>query len=49
MSEENFISSQGAFKTPAWRWWTPRLLSGAVGIVLLIAGVLKAVDMEMFV
>ena len=49
MSEKDVTSSSGAFKTPAWRLWTPRLLSGAVGIVLLIAGVLKAVDMEMFV
>jgi hypothetical protein len=49
MSENDVTSFRGAFKTPVWRLWTPRLLSGAVGIVLLIAGVLKAVDMEMFV
>jgi hypothetical protein len=49
MSEKDVTSSRGAFKTAAWRFWTPRLLSSAVGIVLLIAGVLKAVDMEMFV
>ena len=49
MSEENVTSSNGAFKTPAWRWWTPRLLSGAVGLILLAAGLVKAMDMELFI
>lgn len=29
--------------------WTARFLAGAVGIVLLVAGVLKAVDLELFI
>ncbi|MES0363730.1 MAG: MauE/DoxX family redox-associated membrane protein [Desulfobacteria bacterium] len=49
MSEKDVTSSHGAFKTPAWRLWTPRLLSGALGLVLLAAGLVKAMDMELFI
>ena len=49
MSEKDVTSSHGAFKTPAWRLWTPRLLSGAVGLILLAAGLVKAMDMELFI
>jgi hypothetical protein len=37
------------FKASAWRSWTPRLLSGAVGLILLAAAFLKAMDMELFI
>ncbi len=33
----------------AWRLWLPRLLAGAVGLILLIAGLVKAMDMELFI
>ena len=33
----------------AWRLWVPRLLAGAVGLILLIAGLVKAMDMELFI
>ncbi|MFH1951198.1 MAG: MauE/DoxX family redox-associated membrane protein [Pseudomonadota bacterium] len=32
-----------------WRLWVPRLLAGAVGLILLTAGLLKATDMELFI
>ena len=34
---------------PAWHWWIPRLLAIAVGLILLVAGLVKAVDMELFI
>ena len=33
----------------AWRLWVPRLLAGTVGLILLIAGLVKAMDMELFI
>jgi len=36
-------------KIRTWRWWIPRFLAVAVGLVLFVAGVLKAVDPELFV
>ena len=33
----------------AWRLWVPRLLAGAVGLILLVAGLVKAMDMELFI
>lgn len=33
----------------SWRLWGSRVLGGAVGLVLLTAGILKAIDMELFV
>jgi uncharacterized membrane protein len=33
----------------AWRLWVPRVLAGAVGLILLIAGLVKAMDMELFI
>ena len=32
-----------------WRLWVYRLLAGAVGLILLTAGLLKATDMELFI
>lgn len=37
------------FTSRAWKWWIPRLLAGALGLILIIAGVLKATDMELFI
>ena len=31
------------------QWWGPRILYGAVGLVLLTAGILKALEMEIFI
>lgn len=47
MDEENITSKQKSSKTNIWRVWVPRLLAGAVGVVLLVAAVSKATDMEM--
>jgi thiol-disulfide isomerase/thioredoxin/uncharacterized membrane protein len=33
----------------AWRLWVPRVLAGATGLILLIAGLVKAMDMELFI
>ena len=33
----------------AWRAWVPRLLAGAVGLILIIAGLVKGMDMELFI
>ncbi len=33
----------------AWRLWVPRVLAGAVGFILLIAGLVKAMDMDLFI
>jgi len=32
-----------------WRLWVPRLLAGAVGLILLTAGLLKTAEMELFI
>lgn len=37
------------FKAGAWRSWVPRLLAGAVGLILLMAGLVKAMDMDLFI
>lgn len=37
------------FKTKGWHWWVPRLLAGALGLILLTAGLLKGTDMELFI
>ncbi len=37
------------FTGRGWHRWIPRLLSMAVGVVFLMAGLLKATDMEMFI
>jgi hypothetical protein len=40
---ERFLTSR------VWRLWVPRLLAGAVGLILLIAGLAKSTDMELFI
>lgn len=42
-------SPHGSTKIPAWHWWIPRFLAVGVGFVLLIAGVLKGVDIQLFI
>ena len=37
------------FTAGAWRLWVPRLLAGAVGLILLMAGLVKAMDMDLFI
>jgi hypothetical protein len=32
-----------------WRWWVPRFLAIGVGLVLLAAGVLKGLDIQLFI
>jgi hypothetical protein len=49
MTQEKITSSQRLFKANKWQWWVPRVLAGAVGLILLIAGLLKGTDMELFI
>jgi hypothetical protein len=49
MAQKGSAFVQESSKIGVWHSWTVRLLAGAVGIVLLIACVLKALDMELFV
>jgi thiol-disulfide isomerase/thioredoxin len=49
MSNHKTASGQQLPETRAWRFWVPRVLAGAVGLLLLIAAVLKATDMELFI
>ncbi|MGD9041946.1 MAG: hypothetical protein PVH82_20050 [Desulfobacteraceae bacterium] len=37
------------FTVAAWRLWGPRLLAAAVGLILLAAGLVKAMDMDLFI
>ncbi len=48
--EQDNVTFREKWLTPgAWRLWVPRLLAGAVGLILLIAGLVKAMDMELFI
>jgi hypothetical protein len=44
--EKTFVNESS--RTPAWHWWIPRFLAVGVGLVLLIAGLLKGVDINLF-
>lgn len=46
--EENTFVNESS-RIPAWHWWIPRFLAIAVGLILLAAGLVKAVDMELFI
>lgn len=45
----NATSSPGLFRFKGLILWIPRILAGAVGLVLLLSGLLKATDMALFV
>jgi hypothetical protein len=49
MNKEKIISAIAMFTTKGWRWWMPRLLSGAVGLILLTAAISKSTDMGLFI
>lgn len=49
MSEDRATLATLKEESRDWRWWVTRLLAGAVGVVLLVAGVLKSTDLEMFI
>lgn len=49
MNRDYNISVRGLFKANHWRFWIPRLLAVAVGLILLSAALLKATDMELFI
>ena len=49
MAENKISSLIKLFAAKGWRWWTSRFLSGAVGLILLISGLLKSTDMEIFI
>jgi hypothetical protein len=39
----NFVKAKG------WQWWVIRLLAGALGLILLTAGLLKGTNIELFI
>jgi uncharacterized membrane protein YphA (DoxX/SURF4 family) len=45
----NATSSPGLFRFKGLILWTPRILAGAIGLILLISGLLKATDMDLFI
>ena len=49
MNEEENTSERGLMKLKAWHLTVLRLLVGAVGLVLIAAAVLKAMEMEAFI
>lgn len=49
MNEDTIALIAPEHESKDWRWWVPRILAGAVGAILLGAGVLKATDLEMFI
>lgn len=49
MEQDNVTFREKWLAPGAWRLWVPRLLAGAVGLILLIAGLVKAMDMELFI
>jgi hypothetical protein len=46
--EQNTFADQSS-EAPGRRFWIPRFLAIAVGLILLVAGLVKAVDMELFI
>lgn len=49
MDRNIFKFGKGLFRPKAWPSWVSRVLAGAVGLILVVASVLKATDMELFV
>jgi len=49
IDKNRFEIRKGLFKPNTWRPWVPRVLAGAVGLILVAASVLKATDMELFI
>lgn len=49
LGQEKIAFGKGSLASYAWRLWIPRLLAGAIGLILLIAGVAKAIDMNLFI
>ncbi|MDB9822425.1 hypothetical protein OAC89_01860 [Deltaproteobacteria bacterium] len=49
MDEKETISLRNMLTAKKRRWWIVRFLPAAVGLILLISGVLKAIDMDLFV
>jgi hypothetical protein len=48
MPQEEIIATDRSNKAHGLYWWVSRLLAGAVGLVLVVASILKATDMELF-
>ncbi len=49
MTQENITFVHKSSKVPAWYSRAARFLAGVVGIVLFVAGILKALNMELFI
>ena len=49
MNQEDKTLSGASFLGHDWRWWLCRVLAGAVGLIFLAAGLLKATDIELFI
>jgi hypothetical protein len=49
MTQANNTFVDQSSEGPRWRFWIPRFLAIAVGLILLVAGLVKALDMELFI
>jgi uncharacterized membrane protein YphA (DoxX/SURF4 family) len=49
LSKKKTSSYPSSLSRRSWRWWVPRLLSCAVGLVLLAAGLIKSTEMDLFI
>jgi len=49
MAQEKNTFVNASSRSPAWHWWIPRFLAVGVGLVLLIAGILKGLDINLFI
>ena len=49
MAQEESTLVKESSGVTAWHWWIPRFLAVGVGLVLLIAGVLKGLDIQLFI
>jgi uncharacterized membrane protein YphA (DoxX/SURF4 family) len=49
MLEAKLLSKKGTPKAYGWRWWLPRLLAGALGLIFLVSALSKATDLGLFV
>jgi len=49
MERDNVTLREKWLTADTWRLWVPRLLAGALGVILLIASLVKAMDIELFI
>ncbi len=49
MNQKVIASEDVSLCTRLFRFWIPRILAAGVGLILLVAGLIKALDMELFI